>query len=365
MVRAIVTLLFSLVLSATALADHLKKLPPEKALSVHKFRVERLPATYGNLVIPSAEKPSELSYSVQQNVKVDELLQSSDLLSVMKYEKGSIVLDAISNKIQKNDKIYGMSMSKGLIGYLVGHAVCEKHISSLDNTVSQYIPETAQTIYENAKIGDMIKMSAGDNPIWNPKGYNIREYSALVLHGNPSKRQTIQEVLSSKPNTPQADVGIFRYSNAVTDIIARLLDVATPNGLGAFAQQHLAEPAGNNNDAFVLVDKNGWPLAHAFIYATRDDWMRMAIKIGEDWQSESCVGKFLRQQQKSSVKTDRNGHSYAAFFWMKDANTSSPQIILNGHGGQRIIISPEKNTALSYHSIRANYDQGVLEKAAN
>jgi CubicO group peptidase (beta-lactamase class C family) len=365
MVRAIIIFLFSIILSATAFADHLKKLPPEKALSFHKFRVERLPATYGNLLIPAAQKPSELSYSVRQNAKVDELLQSSDLLSVMKYEKGSIVIDAISDRIQKNEKIYGMSMSKGLIGYLVGHALCDKYILSLDDTVSQYIPETAQTIYANAKIGEMIKMSAGDKPIWNPKGYNIREYSALVLHGNPSKRQTIQEVLSSKPSLQQADVGVFRYSNAVTDIIGRLLDVATPNGLGAFAQQHLAERAGNNNDSFVLVDKNGWPLAHSFIFATRDDWMRMAIKIGEDWRSDSCIGEFLRQQQRTSVQTDRNGQSYAAFFWMKDANTSSPQIILNGHGGQRIIISPKENTVLSYHSIRANYDQNLLERVAN
>lgn len=365
MVRVIITLLFSVLLGATAFADHLKKLSPEKALSFHKLRVERLPATYGNLVIPKAQKPSELNFSVKQNVKIDELLQSSDLLSVMKYEKGLIVIDAASGKIKKGDKIYGLSMSKALVGYLVGHAICEKHILSLDDTVSQYIPETAQTIYENAKIGDMIKMSVGDKPVWDPKGYNIREYSALILHGDPSKRQTIQEVLSSKPNVPPADVGVFRYSNAVTDIVGRLIDVATPDGLEAFAQQHLAEPAGNNNDAFVLVDKNGWPLAHASIYATRDDWMRMAIKIGQDWRSESCIGKFLRQQQKASVRTDRDGQNYAAFFWMKDADTSSPKIILNGHGGQRIIICPAKDTVFSYHSIRANYDQRVLERVTN
>lgn len=365
MIRTAITFVFVLMLSVTAFADHLKKLPPEKALSFHKFRVEKLPASYGQLVIPKAEKPSGFQYSVQENTIIDQLLRSSDLLSVMKYEKGAIVIDAASAKIKKDEKIYGMSMSKGLMGYLVGHAVCERHISSLDDTVSQYVPETAQTIYENARIGDMIKMSAGDQPIWNPSGYNIREYSALIINGNPAKRQTIEEVLSSKPNLPAENVGVFRYSNAVTDIIGRVLDVATPDGLGSFAQQHLAGPAGNNNDAFVLIDKNGWPLAHTFIYATREDWMRMAIKIGEDWRSDSCIGAFLRQQQKTSVQTERNGQSYAAFFWMKDADTSSPQIILNGHGGQRIIISPAEDKVLAYHSIRANYDQNALERAAN
>ncbi|MDC1383946.1 hypothetical protein N8500_10785 [Candidatus Puniceispirillum sp.] len=95
---------------------------------------------------------------------------------MIKYEKGAIVIGAASTKIKKDDKIYGMSMSKGLIGYFVGHAVCEKHISSLDDIVSQYIPETAHTIYENAKIGDMIKMSAGDKPIWNPTSEITPQY---------------------------------------------------------------------------------------------------------------------------------------------------------------------------------------------
>ena len=91
----------------------------------------------------------------------------------------------------------------------------------------------------------------------------------------------------------------------------------------------------------------------------------MAIKIVEDWRSDSCIGAFFRHQQKASVQTDHNGQSHAAFFWMKDADTSSPQIILNGHGGQRIIISPADDQVLVYHSIRANYDQNALERAAN
>lgn len=79
-------------------------------------------------------------------------------------------------------------------------------------------------------------MSTGDWPIWNLSGYNIREYSALIIHGNPAKRQTIQELLSFMSNLPAENVCVFRYSNAVTDIIGGVLDVATPDGLGSFAQ---------------------------------------------------------------------------------------------------------------------------------
>ena len=98
-------------------------------------------------------------------------------------------------------------MSKGLIGYLVGHAVCEKHISSLDDVVSKYVPETEQTIYKDAKIGDMINMSVQ---------YGIKQAitcvnTGLVIHGNPAKRKTVKEVLSLTKTLP-TDVGMFRYS---------------------------------------------------------------------------------------------------------------------------------------------------------
>ena len=99
------------------------KLPPEKALLAHKFRVDLLPIKYNQFIILKSKEPTNLSYEIQKNDKIDELILSSDLLTVMKYENGAIVIDAISSKIEKRDKIYGMSMSKGLIGYLVGHVV--------------------------------------------------------------------------------------------------------------------------------------------------------------------------------------------------------------------------------------------------
>lgn len=363
MMKAFFLCLCALVISGPSYADHLKELPPEKALSFHKFRVAGLPSRYKQIPIARAQTPFELTVAAETNPAVEEMLGASDLLSVMQYDQGVIVLDAVSAKIRKDDKLYSMSMSKSLIGYLVGHAVCENHIASLDDPVSRYIPETVQSIYRDAKVGDMISMAAGDQPIWSPEGYNAREYSALVIHGNPEKRQAIRDVLSSRPNVQPANVGAFRYSNAITDIVARLLDIATPDGLGNFAQKHLAEAAGNRNDMFILADENGWPLAHAFLYATRDDFMRMAIKINNDWQSEGCIGDFLRQQQARSIPTNRDGQTYAAFFWMKDANTPSPRIILNGHGGQRIILKPAEDTVVSYHAIRSNFDQTMLEAA--
>ena len=104
MIRALITLAFSLAINGTVSADHLMKLSPEKALSAHKLRVDILPQKYSQLVIPKANEPKELAYAVKANTQIDDMIASSDLLTVMKYEDGAIVIDSASTKIEKDDK---------------------------------------------------------------------------------------------------------------------------------------------------------------------------------------------------------------------------------------------------------------------
>ena len=56
MMKALTTFIIFLFLNTTAFADHLMKLPPEKALSAHKFRVDLLPIKYNQLIILKAKE---------------------------------------------------------------------------------------------------------------------------------------------------------------------------------------------------------------------------------------------------------------------------------------------------------------------
>jgi CubicO group peptidase (beta-lactamase class C family) len=280
---------------------------------------------------------------------------------VMRFQDGKILIDAMSKKMKPDDKMYSMSMMKSLIGYLVGHAVCDGYIKNLKDPVSRYLPEVKGTIYERVPIDQMINMAAGDQPIWKGK-YNIQEYSALVLVAKPDERKTILEVLKSKPNKKPKGTGSFRYSNLVTDLIGVVLDKTVPGGLEAYMHHKLASPAGNADPMMLLVDKNDWPISHAFLYATRDDYMRMSIQIMNDFQADNCIGDYLRGQTKNYVKTSNGSEGYAAFFWLEDVSSPTPRLLMKGHGGQRIIIDIKDGTITTMHAIRLNYDMKKLEK---
>jgi CubicO group peptidase (beta-lactamase class C family) len=290
------------------------------------------------------------------------MMKKSDLLSVMKYQNGQIVIDERSSKLGEDDKMYSMSIAKSFVGYLVGHAVCDGHFSSLDDPMVKYVPELKGTIYSDVSVGNMIDMAAGDSPIWGNK-YNIQEYSGIILNPKEKDRKTIAELIASKPKQSPKNGGEFRYSNAVTDLVARALETAVPNGLASYYGSKLSDPAGNNSEMFYYVDANGWPVGHVFLHATRSDYMRMAIKIMSDWSSETCIGDFLRSQYDERVKTgSKDFKNYGAFFWFDLSSVNAPTVGMNGHGGQRIIINLKDQSIVSYHAIRSDFDAKKLEK---
>ena len=346
-------------------ANHLAKKTSEQALKSHKFRMEKLPNAFKKINIPASTNIKKLKASINKSNDIQKIIKSSDLLSVMSYEKGEILIDEISSKLSTNDKMYSMSTIKSKLGYLVGHAVCDGKISSLNDPISKYEPQLKNTVYEQVSIQNMINMAAGDSSIWG-KNYNIMEYSGLVLNPRPNKRKNVIDLIKSKGNQEPQNMGKFRYSNAIADLIARTIDNVSPNGFGVYFHTKLAEPAGNASEMFLLADANGWPIAHAFLYATRDDYMRMAIKISNDWNSSSCIGNFLRKQYEQKIKTNSsNRKNYGAFFWFDISTVSVPSAIMNGHGGQRTIIKLKEGDILSYHAIRSNFDQEKLENIFN
>jgi CubicO group peptidase (beta-lactamase class C family) len=358
------SLLLAIGLGIVSIADanHLAKKTSEQALKFHQFRMEKIPTMFRSAIIPASSSPLELKVNSKPNKDIQQMMKKSDLLSVMKYQNGQIVIDERSSKLGEDDKMYSMSIAKSFVGYLVGHAVCDGHFSSLDDPMVKYVPELKGTIYSDVSVGNMIDMAAGDSPIWGNK-YNIQEYSGIILNPKEKDRKTIAELIASKPKQSPKNGGEFRYSNAVTDLVARALETAVPNGLASYYGSKLSDPAGNNSEMFYYVDANGWPVGHVFLHATRSDYMRMAIKIMSDWSSETCIGDFLRSQYDERVKTgSKDFKNYGAFFWFDLSSVNAPTVGMNGHGGQRIIINLKDQSIVSYHAIRSDFDAKKLEK---
>jgi len=348
-------------------ANHLKNKSESQALRSHNFRLDILINRLQNETIPPAKKPKIIKDTSKPNSEISNIMDQSDLLSVLFYDGNSITVNELSRlKLGPLEKMYSMSISKSYVGYLLGHAICDGFIKTLDDSIEQYVPETSGTIYEGVSLQNMINMTAGDVDHWERgSGQNN-----MVVYANPILRgkKTIKDMLEESRGVSPDGKPNFYYSNIIPDIVARAVHLKSPSGLKDYFYNKIANNSENSSEMIYLKDKNDWGIHFAFLYATRGDYLKFAKLIAQDWKSNSCIGSYLKKLYENRVPTGKpqngshNFQSYGGFFWMDKSNFDFPHFVMNGHGGQRVIINFNTGAILSMHAIRGNFNQTEVEE---
>ncbi|MDC1155584.1 serine hydrolase [Candidatus Pelagibacter sp.] len=349
--------LFILILSvfyhSLALAEHLKGKSKAEKDAYLKMRIVDIPAAFKKVQISPANKVKTLNDELIENKntkEIDKNIKNKSLLSVLYFDGQKIVVNKKSEKIQDDTKLYSFSISKSFVSYILGNAICNGDIKSLDDKISDYVPETKGTLYENSSFKDLINMKAGDTNFASRKaGSATFIYAGQIAQ----KKQTVKEYLTTSSNL-KTTKKVFNYNNFLTDLVARAIDLKFSGGLKE-AYQDFANKAGTSSEMFFLTDNNGWPILHAWFYASREDFLKLGIQISNDWNSNTCIGNYLKNIESMRGKSDIKNSEYSGYFWY-DSKNKTRHAEMRGHGGQRIYIDLEKNRVLTYHSISGDYD---------
>lgn len=354
-------IVFCLMLAAMAglnstfvLADHQLKKSKEKILKTHDLRTNKIPSLY-KIDTVEATNPIEVSNSAKPNAAVRGIMKSTELLSVLYFDGATITTDEANKKYGVSDasKHYSMSISKSFIGYLLGHAICDGHIKSVFDPIETYVLEAKGTVYQGETLRDLSNMVAGDQDF--VKKISKGKYTSKVV--NLKGTEPIKKLLSDAKGIKMSASKTFSYHGIKTDLIARAVDVAVPGGLGSYLSEKVSKPAGFANSITLLRDPQGWPVGLSWFCLSRGDYLKFGIQVSKDWQSNSCVGKYLRDAYANRNKSQ----NYGSFFWFEPGQNNMPQVEMRGHGGQRVIVKTSDGSVLSYFSMRAKYSKEDLE----
>ena len=110
----------------------------------------------------------------------------------------------------------------------------------------------------------------------------------------------------------------YNYSSLDADIVLNVIGIATMGDPRdafdfKFLQKYLAERAGTIDELIWLRDKEGSLVGGSFFYATRKDYLRLGIMIANDWKSDTCIGKYLRDVEKNKVVKGYQPGTYVGF----------------------------------------------------
>ena len=358
--------LFPSAFAPSALASHLSQASEAKLEEFLKLRLEGLPTRHRQIAIAPSLAPRKLPRATGEVPgEVRRQLANGSALSLLYWDGKALKYDLAREDIRNDLPVYGMSMSKSITSYLLGRALCEGLIHSLDDPIENYVPALSGTFYGAATIRNALDMASGDRALYSNTSRGAQsDWKEYVIPVTNKGGPVVDAMRALGNRVPSKKV--FAYRNANTDAVAMVVSAVAPEGLGKFASRTLARDAGFEHPAMYLADRNDTALAFAWFYATRLDWLRAAILIGEEFKAAGCVGDYLRSAVSESVSIGSDAalyRRYGKFFWSDRNRASRKHVTMLGHGGQHIYIDLEGGRVLYLLSIRIDYRIGKIYEA--
>ena len=173
------------------------------------------------------------------------------------------------------------SMAKSVASTLVGAALKDGLIASLDDPLTKYVPGFRHGAYESVTVRNVLEMASGVK--WNetytdPQSDARKILEQQLLH----KPGTIVHYMSALPRAAPAG-SLWNYSTGETYVVGALLEGATHQSLASYLSDKIWSRAGMERDAtWWLESSNGLGLAGTGLAATLRDYGRFGLLVQQD-----------------------------------------------------------------------------------
>ena len=314
--------------------------------------------------------PYEFEYSLSENEDIKQQMQETALLSYILYEDGKIIIDEITPKDRFGDlfdnksKLHSQSVGKSITSYILGHAICEGYINSLNSKLDDW-SAVENTVYHNQNLIDLLNMNAGDHTYITQQGIiNSKRY----YNSYPVQDFLNKEFKGSKKKTPK-----FNYHGFMTNLLGTYVLYKTGDDFQQLLDFIFQEKAQIEDSVFFTKQEEATPKDKTFwnqFRATRYDYLRISRAMLEDWNNDTCVGKYLKDLYNSAVNKNNEIHpdgfrlnytkKYAGQFHTHFINVKRPIMMMDGFGGQIFILDFEKNRIIAVQAIHDNFDFNKL-----
>ena len=325
--------------------------------------------------VKPSSKPYKFKSNIQEDKYIDKQFQKTGLISYLRFEDGQITIDKISPNdrfgkfISNKTKLRSMSVGKSMVSYVAGHAICGGYIDSVNSRLNDW-PLIENTLYYDQKLIDLLNMKAGDRNYVQSSDLRIKDtgFDGINHHHD------IEEYMSVFKNTKKIKSTPFNYSQMATELILNYVLFKTGDDFEKILEKTFKEKAKIEDSVFFFKVRNSSKQrgdANNMFFATRYDYLRIAKAMLDDWQNDTCVGKYLKtifdnRIEKENDKRRKEGkkvqwvqaRGYAGQFQThyKGISKKRPVMGMHGRGGQHIVIDFERSRIIVTNSVYENFN---------
>jgi len=287
---------------------------------------------------------------------------------VLVLKDGEIVLERYGLGRKPHDRWISFSVAKSVTSTLIGAAIKDGKIKSLDDPVTAYIPELAGSAYEGVSVRQLITMTSGvkwSENYTDPDSDVAKEGLTVIEPGvNPVVSYMRRLPRESPPGTK------FSYKTGETDLAGVLLSNAVGEPLSQYLSEKIWQPYGMERDAVWAEDLAGHERGGCCMSMTLRDYGRFGLFTlaqGEVDGTEILPAGWMRDA--TDVHVAEPGYGY--FWWLTPGGYEAKGIF-----GQSVSVFPGENLVIVINSawpaatdkefskIRAMYIQAIRTAAA-
>ncbi|MDA7728528.1 beta-lactamase family protein [Flavobacteriales bacterium] len=262
-------------------------------------------------------------------------------VAYMVIKNDSIIFEEYWNGYSSDSSSNSFSMAKSWISTLVGIAIKEGKIDSINQKACDFLPEFCEGDNSTITIKHLLTMSSGldwDEDYHDPLGQTAEAYFAPNL-----RKQMMRLKAVENPGE------IFKYHSSCSQLLAFIVESATGKSVNQYISEKLWKPMGAKHPALWNTDtKRGDEKAFCCINSNARDFARLGkLYLNQgNWNGTQILdSNYVKEATSAANLLDEDGNknvNYGYQFWI--ANRRGLDVYYTrGLWGQYVICIPEKD----------------------
>jgi CubicO group peptidase (beta-lactamase class C family) len=296
----------------------------------------------------SPKTPTTLYVGTPRQIAMDQFLANNETVAFLIIKNDTIQYEKYFNGYEQSSAVASFSMAKSVTSMLVGCAVEDGLIRSLDEPITNYLPELKKNGLEQVTIRHVLQMTSGI--AFNESYVNPFGDAASFYYGRHLRRY-VQEM---KPETAPGQR--FHYTSGNTQLLGAILDkVVAPKTVTQYLQERIWQHLGMEFDASWSLDKkeNGLEKTFCCLNARARDFAklgRLYLKEG-NWNGKQLVPAAWVKESTKVDTTLGSAWNYQYQWWLP---SKKGDFMAQGILGQYVYVNPNKNLIM----VRLGKDYG-------
>jgi len=327
--------------------------------------------------MPASTKPFQFSVDWQEtavisqfnqnptvNGNLEKFLADTGTQAFLVIQNDTIMYEKYFNGASQDSIVTSFSMAKSFVSTLIGIAIAEGHIHSVNDPITDYLPELTQRDpgFANITIRDLLMMSSG-----------IHYAEFPFVNGDDAKTYYYHDLRDLALNQTEIDVTpgeTFLYNNYHPLLLGLILERVLGMPVADYLNQKIWQPLGMEFDGSWSLDERGFEKMESGINGRAIDFAkygRLLLNQG-DWDGNQIVPTAW-VKEATNPDPSRNGTYYSDGFyeafpngyykymwWGMARDDAANDFAALGNHGQFIYLSPHKDLIIIRHGEKYGID---------